>query len=178
MSANLGANEYGRQSSMFQFTESIQIRASLDRAWNYLVDVEKWWPPSNPEHESLEIIDRNRPLSKGTKIRFRERVAGIPGEMEGEVTEYAERDHITWESSMARYALCGLTFDVREGVRWNVRDEGPFVILSATVWAIFPNGLKGSALEWLFKGPLRGEAKDRLHARRELEYVKRELERS
>lgn len=48
--------------------------------------------------------------------------------------------------------------------------------VSATVWAIFPSGLMGRCFEWIFEGPLRGEAKDRSHARKELEYITQELE--
>lgn len=164
------------QVPMLQFTESVKIETTPDRAWAYLVNVEKWWPPSNPEHESLEILDRDKALGKGTRIRIRERIAGIPCEAIGEVTEYVERERVTWQAEVARYRLWGITLEVTEGVRWSLGPLEKGVTLSACIWASFPGGPKGRCLEWMFKGPLRGEAKDRSHARRELEYIKQELE--
>lgn len=64
-----------------------------------------------------------------------------------------------------------------EGVRWSVRPSGEGTVLSATVWASFP-GLKGRLMEWLFQGPLNGAARDRLHAQRELEFIRSELEKA
>jgi hypothetical protein len=161
---------------MFKFTESVRIEASLDRTWAYLVDVENWWTPSNPEHETLEILGQDKTLGVGTRIRIREKIAGIPGEAIGEVTEYATRERVTWKADTARYRLWGIPLEVSEGVSWHLRPLETGIELSATVWAIFPAGLKGRCIEWLFKGPIQGEAKDRLHARRELEYIKQELE--
>ncbi len=161
---------------MFEFTESIQVNASLSRSWRYLVDVERWWPASNPEHDNIEILGEDRALSVGTQIRIHEKVAGIPGEAVGEVTDYVEEDHLTWEA-VAKYRLWGVPMKVSEGVRWSLRPQDDGVELSATVWAKFPRGLRGKSFEWLFKGPLNGVAKDRQHARRELEFIKGELER-
>lgn len=161
---------------MFSFTESIEIGATLDQAWAYLADVDKWWVASNPEHESLEILDRSTPLGKGTRIRMREKIAGIPGEAVGEVTEYVEQERVTWQADVARYRLWGIKLALAEGVRWTLQPLERGVTLSATVWALFPRGLKGRCVEWMFRGLLRGEAKDRLHARRELEYIKQQLE--
>ena len=162
---------------MFEFTESIEIEASPDRAWRYLLDIDHWWAPSNPEHESLEIISEGEQLRVGTRIRIREKIAGIPGEALGEVTELSEPHHITWKADLARYRLWGLSLRVTEGVRWSLRPSETGVKLSATVWANFSTGFKGRLVEWLFKGPLQGETKDRRHAQRELEYIKNELER-
>lgn len=92
------------------------------------------------------------------------------------MTEYVENDHVTWKAEVARYRLWKITLEVTEGVRWSLTPMEKGVALSATVWAIFPSGLVGRCFEWLFKGPLRGEAQDRSHARRELEYIKQELE--
>ena len=161
---------------LFEFTESIQIQASLDRAWRYLVDIEQWWVPSNPEHDSLEILGKGQELDVGTRIRIREKIAGIPGEALGEVTELSAPHHITWKADLACYRLWGIPLRVTEGVRWSLVPSEAGVKLSATVWAIFPCGLKGRLVEWLFKGPLQGETKDRRHAQRELEHIKKELE--
>jgi hypothetical protein len=162
---------------MLEFTESIEIRASQEQAWKYLADVEHWWAPSNPEHESLEILDDDKNLGVGTRIRIREKVAGIPGEAIGEITEINKPHHITWKADLARYRLWGMSLRLTEGVRWSLVPVEGGVRLSATVWAVFAPNLKGRLVEWLFKGPLQGETKDRRHAQRELEYIKRDLER-
>lgn len=73
---------------MLQFTVSVEIKAEPERVWRYLLDIGNWWLPSNPEHESIEILDGDEPLRPGTRIRIRERIAGIPGEAIGSVTEY------------------------------------------------------------------------------------------
>jgi hypothetical protein len=162
---------------MFEFTETIAIEAAPVRMWGYLLDIEEWWPRSNPEHDSIEVLDEDSRLGVGTRIRIRERVAGIPGEAVGRVTEYVEGQQLTWESDNARYSLWGIPLRVEEGVRWSLRPAQHGVDLSATVWAVFPRGPWGRLVEWLFKGPLDGVNKDRQHARRELEYLKHALER-
>lgn len=161
---------------MFEFTESIEIQASQEHAWSYLLDVQHWWAPSNLEHEGLEILDDDKELAVGTRIRIREKVAGIPGQAIGEITEIKRLHHITWKADLACYRLWGISLRLTEGVRWSLVPHEGGVKLSATVWAIFAPNLKGRVMEWLFKGPLQGETKDRRHAQRELEYIKRDLE--
>lgn len=159
------------------FTEQIEIDTSVTRLWAFLVDIERWWLASNPDHQSLDIVDGDGPVGPGSRIRIREKIAGIPGEALGEVTEFVVGDHMTWEAGQARYRLWGIPLQVREGVRWQLRPhESGRVALSATVWAEFPEDWKGRIAEWLFTGPLRGERRDRRHARRELEYIRRQLE--
>lgn len=163
---------------MFDFTESVEIETTADRLWSYLIDIESWWPTSNPEHESLEILSYDKHLAVGTRLRIRERIAGIPGEAEGEITELVEADHVSWEADRARYRLWGIPLEVAEGVRWTLRPGTYGIHLAATVWARFPGGWKGRLVEWLFKRPLDGVRKDREHTRRELEHIKAQLEQA
>jgi len=163
---------------MFEFTERIAIAAPLQRAWDYLVRVEEWWPPSNPEHDALEILETDKRLRRGTRIRIREKIAGIPGEADGVITEFSPPETVTWQADRARYRLFGVPLEVSEGVRWTLAPKDDGVVLSATVWARFPTGAKGRALAWLFAGPMRGIEKDRRHTRTELDFVKRALERA
>ena len=94
--------------SMFEFTESIDIHTDLDRAWIFLIDAGHWWRPSNPEHESLEILDEEaQTLTPGSRLRIRERIAGIPGEAVGVVTERVDKDRITWQASAWPPPTCG-----------------------------------------------------------------------
>jgi uncharacterized protein YndB with AHSA1/START domain len=41
---------------MLDFTESIRVDAIPARVWAALLDIERWWPPSHPEHESIERL--------------------------------------------------------------------------------------------------------------------------
>jgi hypothetical protein len=40
---------------MFEFTESISITATRSEIWRRMVNIEQWWPPSNPEHTSIGV---------------------------------------------------------------------------------------------------------------------------
>ena len=66
---------------MLDFTETIPIKATPTQVWTALLDIERWWPPSNPEHESIErlddvdnVIEDPRPdeIGVGTRFRIRE----------------------------------------------------------------------------------------------------------
>lgn len=161
---------------MFEITPEIEIDAPPETVWDYLVDVEEWWVDSNPEHSSLEIVSDDEDLKEGTRIRVREKIAGIPGEAEGEVTEFVPNDHFTWEAD-AVYRYLGLTFSATEGVKWSVKSEEK-TELSAHVWAEFPDTLFGKVLEWYFKNVLNGVEKDYEHAMEELVYIKEQIEKT
>ncbi len=156
---------------MFQFTESIPIEALPTEIWATFVDIEEWWPPSNPEHIGIEVKSGGSPVDVGTEIVFEERVAGIKGKAEGAITKWAPEREAAWEG-VAVYRYCGLRFRVREGVSWLIEDHGESSQLSARVWAEFPSTLLGRFLEWYTTKLLNVVARDREHARRELEYLK------
>lgn len=163
---------------MFEFTETIEIGAPTEAAWEVMSDIEGWWPPSNPEHESLERLD-DRGLEVGARIRIREKIAGVPGEAVGEITQLEPGAAVTWEAPAARYRLAGVSVSIGEGVTWRVEPHGDDETrLSARVWATFPSGLRGRLTEWFFVHPLGGLEKDREHARVELRYLKRRIETS
>jgi hypothetical protein len=162
---------------MFEFTESISILAPPPAVWEFLRDVEGWWPASNPEHDSIERLDDRDVLEVGAQLRIREKVAGIPGVATGTITRVAPGSAITWEAPEARYKWFGLSFTVGEGVTWRVEpgDDDKSAIVSAHVWATFPPGVPGRLLEFGFR-MLGGVEKDREHARVELRYLKRVIE--
>lgn len=163
---------------MFEFTEAITIRASPSAAWNVMSDLEGWWVASNPEHISLQRLD-DRGIAVGARIRVRERIAGIPGEYVGELTRVVPGREVTMEAPKARYRLLGVPLTVGEGVTWRLRRvDAATIELSARVWATFPAGRLGRALEWGFTRLLGGIAKDREHARVELRYLKKRIEAS
>jgi len=124
---------------MFAFTETIQINAPSETVWNTLQDIETWWPPSNPEHDSIERLD-GRGNGVGARLRIREKVAGIPGEATGVITHLTPGTEVTWHANSARYRLLGATVTISEGVTWRVEaDRDPERCrLSAHVWANFP----------------------------------------
>lgn len=161
---------------MFEFTETIDIQTPAANVWDTIVEVERWWPPSNPEHESLERLDEGD-LKVGTRFRIREKVAGIPGEAIGIVTDLEPGTRVTWRADQARYRLLGISITLGEGVTWRVERDGPDACrLSAHVWATFPHGVTGRVLSFVFTQMLDGIAKDRQHTRTELEYLKKLIE--
>ncbi len=171
---------------MLDFTESIPIKDSPTRVWEALLDIERWWPPSNPEHESIERLDDAGEVTGvgdrveirvGTRFRIREKIAGVPGQGIGVVTHVDPGTAVTWEADRMRYRLYGMAFTIREGVTWRVDPHEPEAsLLSARVWADFPEGLRGRVLWLVFSRFLDGVEKDRHHARVELEYLKESIE--
>lgn len=161
---------------MFEFTETVRIDAPADTVWTALQDIERWWPPSNPEHDSIERLD-DRGVTVGARLRIREKVAGIPGEAIGVITSVKAGTEVSWETDHARYRWLGATFSVGEGVTWRIDADGPHAArLSAHVWARFPRSLRGRALGAIFAHLLNGIEKDRRHTRVELEYLKKTIE--
>ena len=146
--------------------------------WVFLTEIEEWWVPSNPEHGSLEVLSDHDSLQEGTRIRVEERIAGLPGVAEGEVTEVRPQERITWEAPNTTYRYYGLTIHVDEGVSWKLDPTDGGTKLTAHVWATFPNTLLGMLVEWSFKHVLSGVEKDYAHAMKELEYIKTEIESS
>lgn len=143
--------------------------------WEVLQDIEDLWPASNPEHESLERLD-DRGIEVGARLLIRERIAGIPDEATGEITELEPLSRVTWEAPAARYRWFGVPLTIGEGVTWALAGDDRSTLLSAHVWATFPASPLGRILGWMFEKPLKGIEKDREHARTELRYLKRRIE--
>jgi uncharacterized protein YndB with AHSA1/START domain len=161
---------------MFEFTVATEIACPPQRVWDFLVDVRRWWLRSNPEHERLEILGPRGAIALGTELRIRERIAGIPGEAAGRITEFVPGERATWQAQ-ARYRLLGARVAVEEGVTWSLARSGDGTRLSAHVWARFPDGAAARLIEWGFVHLLRGRERDRRHAQIELDYVRGALER-
>jgi hypothetical protein len=160
---------------VLEFTETILIEAPPPTVWAVMHDVETWWPASNPEHESLERLD-GEVVQVGTRLRIREKIAGIPGEAVGQITRFEPLSAVTWEAPNARYRWFGVPFTIGEGVTWSIESrDGGATRLSAHVWATFPPGMRGRIVEWIFIR-LGGLEKDREHARTELRYLKQAIE--
>lgn len=163
---------------MLDFTETIDIDDAPDQVWEVLSDVESWWEDSNPEHDSLELLD-DRGLEVGARLRIRESIAGIPGVAEGEITSLSPGRAITWEAPQAHYRRFGIPLTVAEGVTWTIEPaEAGGSRVGAHVWAVFPAGLFGKLIEWAFTWLLGGVSKDRAHTRTELRYLKELIEAS
>lgn len=161
---------------MFEIEPTIGIEAPPGTVWKYLIEIEDWWVPSNPEHDSLAILSDDEELREGTRIRVREQIAGLPGIAVGEITEFRPPELITWEASNARYRYHGLHISVDEGVSWKLEPAGEGTNLTAHVWASFPETFFGNLIEWSFKNVLDGVEKDYQHTRKELEYLKETVE--
>lgn len=161
----------------FEFTEAITVDAPPALVWQVMSDLDGWWVASNPEHVSLERLD-DRGIAVGARLRIREKIAGVPGEYVGELTRVLPQREVTMEAPAARYRLLGVPFTVGEGVTWRLEpaDDGTSQV-SANVWATFPYGVFGHVLAWAFVHVLNGIDKDREHARVELRYLKRIIEK-
>lgn len=160
---------------MFEFTESIAISRHPTKIWDCLVDVEKWWPPSNPEHIGIEVRSSGKPIGVGTEITFKERVGGIEGCAAGSITSWVTGREATWEGE-AVYRYRGIPIRIVEGVCWSIQERGSSSMLSARVWAKFPETVFGCVLEWYAVNIMNIVDRDRAHARCELEYLKGVIE--
>ena len=158
---------------MFKFTESQIIDATPNLVWTYLCDIKRWWLPSNPDHIELLVDDKN--LHAGSVVRFKERVAGFPGEAKGKITEWESGRKVTWEG-VATYHYLGVCVTIDEGVTWEILSRLGRTTLTATVWADFSGSLKGRMFEVWFLKLFRVIDRDREHARIELEYIKNAVE--
>jgi uncharacterized protein YndB with AHSA1/START domain len=161
---------------VFDFTESIVINAAPERVWDVMREVDQWWPPSNAEHISLEHLDDRPATEVGARLRIREKVAGIPAVAVGTITEVVEGSAVTWDAA-ATYRWLGLHVAIGEGVTWRIdAKDAMSTVLSAHVWATFPDGIFGRLVALVFTRLLNGIEKDREHARTELRYLKRTIE--
>lgn len=125
----------------------------------------------------MERLDEGGEIAVGTRLRIREKIAGIPGEAVGTITRLEPGVAVTWEAPQARYRWLGVTVTMGEGVTWRLTPgSADTTRLSAHVWAYFPPHLGGRLLEFAFTRVLDGIAKDREHARTELRYLKRTIE--
>jgi hypothetical protein len=156
---------------VFEFAESISITATRSEIWRRMVNIEQWWPPSNPEHTSIGVRPAGAHIQAGTEIVFEERVAGIKGRAAGSITKWIPESEATWEGD-AVYRYFGIPLRVQEGVSWLIEGSDEASTLSAHVWARFPSSVFGRLLEWYAKTFLSVVERDRQHARRELEYLK------
>ena len=161
---------------MFDFKATIDIHTTAAKLWDYLIDIEEWWLPSNPEHIELEILSQDKQIDEGTRIFIREKIAGIPGEIVGEVQEVTEPRRVQWQSDRAEYRFFGIPLSIKEGVTWQIEPLPQGVELSAHVWAEFPRTWMGKSLEWIFKHVLNGVQIDCEHAKTELRFLKTQME--
>jgi hypothetical protein len=161
---------------MFDFTEAILIDAPQEAVWQVLRNIDGWWLASNADHDSLEHLDMLPVTQVGVRIRIREKIGGIPGEAVGSITSVEPGSAVTWEAA-ATYRWLGISIGVDEGVTWRVQPKGDDkTLLNARVWASSPRRLLGRLAAITFVHLLKGEDKDREHARTELRYLKHIIE--
>jgi hypothetical protein len=124
----------------------------------------------------LEIRSADKKIAIGTEIVFQECVAGVKADVIGTVTSLIPEVEATW-GGLAEYRYMGLHLRIREGVTWRIDTDGNTSNLSAHIWAHFPPSILGRFIEWYSEAVLNVVDRDREHARCELEYLKRLIER-
>ncbi len=160
---------------MFEFTEKVLIDKPPAKVWETLLDIEKWWPPSNTEHICINVLSSGSPLGVGSEITFEEMVAGIKAKAIGSITRWTPEREAAWEGK-ATYHYLGIPIHIHEGVSWRIKNHSGSSTLSAIVWAKFPPTVFGRFIEWYGTTFLNIVDRDREHARCELEYLKRVIE--
>lgn len=74
-------------------------------------------------NDSLEHLDSLAPTRVGARLRIREKIGGIPGEVLGSITAVEPGMEVTWEAD-ARYRWLGVPVRVGEGVTCRVEPIG------------------------------------------------------
>jgi hypothetical protein len=165
----------GKSYTEYNIEPFVKIYQTPETIWSFLTDVENWWVYSNPEHSLLKIESSKKKLNIGTEISIKEKIAGIPCEAKGEITDIKENKLLQWK---AIYHVLGLNWlKINAGVNWKVdKINDAKTRLAANVWASFPDKLRYKLLWFLFKNVFNGVKKDYDHALTELEYIKTNLE--
>jgi hypothetical protein len=160
---------------MFSLTESVTITASPGVIWTHLLDLERWWTASNPDHIRLEIASPDKRVETGTRVEFEERIAGVRRKATGRIVWVHVDSAARWEGTAA-YRWMGMNIPMEEGVEWHIAGMGELAIVSARVWMYFPKGLFGRAVKWYAMKVLKIERASREHTRLELKYLKGMIE--
>lgn len=161
---------------MIEAKAEIEIRATPEKVWSYMIRLEDWWLRSNPnEHIELSLIDTDK-IEEGTKFILKEYIAGVRGDAVAEIKCLVPLQKLTWESIQATYKLFGLRFNVDEGGVFELTDNGDTCMLSHHVWGKPNLPFVGWLAEVFFKYVLDGEKKDYEHTYRELQFIKHEIE--
>jgi len=162
---------------VYEIVIELEITVPPRAVWNYLIDVSRWWPVSNPEHVSIEVFSADGRIGSGACIHLVERIAGVPGEAEGVVRSFVEEERVTWTSDRCVYRYRGVPVHVEEGGEWRLAPIDGGTRLTFRGWARFSSGPFGRLAEWYFKRVLHGVELDYAHSLRELLYVKKAIER-
>lgn len=160
---------------MFLLKESIEIAAPPGRIWETLLDLERWWPASNPEHLRIEVNPVGKPIDIATEIILDVRVVGIKARAVGSIAKWIPEQDAAWVGT-AVYRYYGLKVSVREGFWWSIEDRGDASILSAEVWGKFDRTRFGRLAERYAVNTLKIVDRRRDQARRELAYLRSEIE--
>ena len=161
---------------MIDVRAEIEIKASPEAIWDYMVHLDRWWLRSNPkEHIALSLIEGDR-IEEGAKFVLKEYIAGVEGEAIAEIKQLLPLKRLVWQSLEAHYKLFGIAIDVEEGGEFELQARGDASVLSHHVWGRVKSPLFGWLVESFFRRVLDGERKDFEHTLRELQFIKREVE--
>jgi hypothetical protein len=159
----------------YEIKPEVEIHASINNVWNFIINVENWWVKSNPDHKSLVFNNTVKDNVIGTKLTIREKIAGIPCKAVGEITKFETNCQVEWKALYYLFSIRWIR--VHAGVAWKLRYiSDDRCGLMAHVWARFPQ-TPGYYFLWvIFRKMMNGIEKDYVHAMKELNYIKNAIE--
>lgn len=159
---------------MIEVSNSVDVDATREAAWDLISDFEGVWEPSNPAHCGTKVLDKpKRPIRDGLRWWQREKVGPLTGEFTAMVHGTRPGHAFSW-STTATYRLACIPIKVDEGGTFEILENKAGVTLRHYLWGKLPN----RALEWFARFILREEKAMAEHNLTELRYFKRKLEDS
>lgn len=134
------------------------------------------WTVSNPiEHKGLVFGNKQNRPETGVTFYQKESVAGIYADLRGQVL-YAQRPKVCAWAGVAAYKFYGFTIHIPEGGTVKLTDTKNGIIMSHDAYMDFPDTVFGKVAVWYFKKVRNGENAMHIHAQREVDFFKKQLE--
>ena len=92
--------------------------------WATLITIEEWWLPLEPRAPEHRPRPR-RPRPRGRNpVPHPRKIAGVPGEGIGAITQLDAGTSVSWQTPRRRYRLGGAPVMISEGVTWRSEPAG------------------------------------------------------
>ena len=153
---------------MYEIEEKTKIEAPLEKVWERVKRVDRWWAAGGPGKE-VEV-------KKGASLELADEMTGGAYDM-GEISDFLDMQKVAWEAKNAKYRfMLLLSVNVDKGVVWTINPGEGKTELNARLWVKFPDSSMGRLAEWSANSIKNFEEKDRDRARRALAAVKKQVE--